>query len=120
MPKCGSGIANVCAAGSGTKLIVPPGLAQALQHMVIVFLPMPGHPRTHKQVESLGRNRHGLRERLPRLIKTPELTKRCRQPTIGQWEVGIPSKQTTRGFDSTTVVPLIVVRDHDLIPPRRA
>ena len=64
---------SVRAAGGMAHSLFPAGLAQAFEHVNVVFGPVPGHACADISVECRRRDRDCLLQSLLRLIDTPDL-----------------------------------------------
>src|ERR1700730_7892810 len=86
------------ARGSSTR---PSGLAQTLDHVGMVFRPVPGHAPADIHIERGRRDCDGFLERSLRFLGLADLPEGCGEPAICQWIVGV---RADASFATSTAV----------------
>jgi hypothetical protein len=70
-------------------LTLPSSLAQALEHVGVVFWPMPWYAPANKYLERGRRDRNGLLERFLRFNGLTALAEGCGEPAVGRRKIGV-------------------------------
>src|SRR5260370_2044656 len=82
---------------------LPSGLAQALEHVGVVFRPMPWYAPANKYLERGRRDCNGLLDRFLRFHGLTDLAEGGGEPAVGRRKIGVGSDPLFRRLDRRLV-----------------
>src|SRR6516162_5868509 len=92
-----------------SALALPAGLAQAVQHVLVVFGSVPWWPATGVEFERSRRNFERLLQRGPRFFRSTQLTQCRREPPITVRNIRIPGNDAPLCLDRPGVVTFVII-----------